>query len=155
VDSIQQRLTEYAVSLSYGQLPAQVVLAAKVRIIDTLGALIAGLFGEPCRIARQIGAQMPDPAGATMLGTRMKTTPDLAAFVNATTARYPELTDSYHTGANGHPSDVLTSVLAAAEHVHANGRDYITSVVLAYEIFLRFSDAFHGTGFDYGNFSCV
>src|ERR1700675_3770205 len=127
-DSIQQRLTDYACSFNHDDLSPEGIHSAKGRIIDTLGALIAGFFGEPCRIARNLAAQMPNPDGATLLGTRMKTTPDMAAFVNATTARYPELTDSYHSGSNGHPSDVVTSVLAAAEHAQVNGREFIAGV---------------------------
>ena len=46
---IQQRLTDYACSLDYAGLSPEAIHAAKVRIIDTLGALIAGFFAEPCR----------------------------------------------------------------------------------------------------------
>src|SRR5712671_3615609 len=93
LDSIQQRLTSYACDLNFEVLSPEAIHAAKVRVIDTLGALIAGFFNEPSRIARNLAAQMPNSAGATIIGTRMKTTPDLAAFVNGTTARDPELTD--------------------------------------------------------------
>ena len=154
VDSIQQRLTSYACGLNYDGLSPEAIHAAKVRIIDTLGALIGGFFGEPCRIARNLAAQMPNPGGATVIGTRMKTTPDMAAFVNATTARYVEMNDTYHWpgSSDGHPSDVVTPVLAAAEHAQVSGREFITGVVLAYEVFLRISDVFHNRGFDHTNF---
>ena len=87
----------------------------------------------------------------------MKTTPDMAAFVNATTARYVEMNDTYHWPGSyqGHPSDVVMPILAAAEHVQVNGRDFITGVVLAYEVFLRICDAFHNRGFDNTNFGCL
>ena len=87
VDGIQDRLTSYALGLNYDALPAEAIHAAKARIIDTLGALIAGFFDEPCRIARSLAADMPCPTGATVIGTRTKTTPDMAAFVNSTTSR--------------------------------------------------------------------
>jgi 2-methylcitrate dehydratase len=150
VDSIQQRLTTYARELAYGDLPANVVHAAKVRIIDTLGALICGFFGEPCRIARAVAARMPNTNGATVIGTRYKTTVDLAAFVNATTARYPELADAYHRHGSfgGHPSDTLMSVFAMGEHVRANGRDLIAAVVLAFEVYQRINDVFDNRGYD-------
>src|SRR3954463_11402490 len=90
VDSIQQQLTSYACSLRYENLPKEVVHAAKVHVIDTLGCLMGAFFGEPGRIARDVAAQMPDANGATVIGTRMKTSPDMAAFVNATTARDSE-----------------------------------------------------------------
>ncbi len=156
VDGIQLKLTEYARGLRYDDLPPEVVHAAKVRVIDTLCSLIGGFFADPCRIARDVAAGMPNPAGATVIGTRIKTTPEMAAYVNAATARYVEMNDIYHwPGAfGGHPSDVLTPVLAAAEHAGSNGRDFITGVVLAYEVYQSFSDVFRnvGMGFDHTNF---
>ena len=40
VDGIQQALTDYACNFRYENLPADTVHAAKVRVIDTLGALM-------------------------------------------------------------------------------------------------------------------
>src|SRR5687767_190023 len=91
-DSIQRQLVAYASDLRYDAITADAVHAAKVRVIDTLGCLIGAFFGEPGRIARSLAANMPNPRGATVIGTRMKTTPDMAAFVNATTARDSEMT---------------------------------------------------------------
>jgi 2-methylcitrate dehydratase len=157
VDGIQQRLTDYAQAFRYEGLPADVVHAAKVRIIDTLGALLSGFSGEPCRLLRTLAARMPDERGATVIGTRWKTTPDMAAFVNGATVLHTEMTDVYHWpgSAGGHPSDVMAPLLACAEHVHANGRDLIAGLVLAYEIYLRFNDGFGNPGFDHTNFCCL
>src|SRR5664279_5193613 len=96
VDGIQLKLTEFARKLRYEDLPADIVHIAKTRVIDTLGSLIGGFFAEPCRIARDIAAVMPNEHGATVIGTRMKTTPEMAAYVNAATARYVEMNDIYH-----------------------------------------------------------
>ena len=157
IDSIQQCLTDYACGLNYEGLSPEAIHACKVRVIDTLGALIGGFFGEPCRIARKLAAQMPNPNGATIIGTRMKTTPDIAAFVNATTARYPEMTDSYHGPGSfyGHASDTITPLLATAEHAHVSWREFIISVVIAYEVDLRISDVFHNEGFCNTNLACL
>lgn len=157
VDGIQQRLTDYAGELRYDALPAAVVHAAKVRVIDTMAALAGGFDGEPCRIARRVAARTPDADGATITGTTMKTTLDMAAFVNGTTARYVELNDVYHWpgSAGGHPSDVVMPVLGVAEHARASGRELISAVVLAYEIYLRFSDAVGKRPFDCANYACL
>jgi 2-methylcitrate dehydratase len=153
-DTVQSALSTYAAELRYDELDETTRHAVKVRVIDTLGALIGGFFGEPCRTARDIAARLPQAGGASVIGTRLTTSPDLAAFANATTARYVEMNDVYHWpgSSGGHPSDVLTPVLAAAEAVRANGRDFMTAVVLAYEIYLRMSDAVHATGFDCANY---
>src|SRR5262245_51331745 len=156
-DKIQQQLTDYAVGLNYDKLPAEAIHAAKVRVIDSMGALIGGFFGETCGIVHNLAASMPQADGATVIGTCMKTTPDMAAFVNAITGCYADMTDSYHWpgSSHGHPSNVLTPVLAAAEHANASGRGFITAVVLAYEAFLRISDVFHNRGFDNTNLACI
>lgn len=156
-DGIQAHLSGYAAQLSYEQLDPATIHAVKVRVIDTLGALIGGFFGEPCLSARDVAARMPQSAGATVIGTRLTTAPDVAAFVNGTTARYVEMNDVYHWpgSSGGHPSDVLTPVLGVAEYVHASGKDLITALALAYEIYLRMSDVTHTPGFDCANFACM
>ena len=157
VDSIQQRLTDYAGALTYEALPADAAHAAKVRVIDTLAALAGGFDGEPCRIARRMAGRIQDADGATILGTSTKTTLDMAAFVNGTTARYVELNDVYHWpgSAGGHPSDVVMPILGVAEHARASGRELLTAVVLAYEIYLRLSDVIGKRAFDCANFACL
>src|SRR5687767_6392521 len=94
-DSIVDAFVTYARSLEYETLPDDVVHATKVRLIDTFGALIGGFFGEPCRISRAVSAQTTSPAGATIIGTRDKTSTDMAAFVNGVTARFVEMNDVY------------------------------------------------------------
>ena len=157
VDGIQRRIADYANALSYAELTAETIQAAKVRVIDTLGSLIGGFDGEPCRIARRMAARLADPEGATIVGTASKTTPEMAAFANATAARYVEMNDVYHWpgSAGGHPSDVVMPILATAEHTRASGTDFIAAVVLGYEIYLRLSDAISGSAFDCANFACI
>jgi 2-methylcitrate dehydratase len=65
-DRIQSQLSGYAASLAYERLDEQTVHAAKVRVIDTFGALVGGFAGDPCRIAREVAAQMPNPGGASI-----------------------------------------------------------------------------------------
>jgi 2-methylcitrate dehydratase len=158
-DGAQQRLADYADDLRFENLTPDAIHAAKVRLIDTLGVLIGGFSGEPCRIARALAAEMPQPdRGATVIGTRLKTTPDMAAFVNGTAVRFLDMNDNYNSpdSAHGHPSDSLSAVLAAAEIAGADGRALITAVVLAYEIFLRTSDMFHNhRAYDTANLTCL
>ncbi|WP_163266579.1 MmgE/PrpD family protein [Chelativorans alearense] len=157
VDPIRERLAAYAAGLHFDDLPVEVVHAAKLRIIDTLGALVGGLSGAPCQIARSVASRTADADGATVIGTRTKASPELAAFANATAARYLEFSDFYHWpgSLDGHASDIVLPALAVAEHARASGRDLITAIVLGYEVFLRFCDIFPNGGFDYTNCSVL
>lgn len=157
LDRLQRRLADHAAAISFDALPSSVVHAAKVRVIDTLAALAGGYDGEPCAIARRMAARTPLTDGASIYGTTTRTTPDMAAFANGTTARYVELNDMYHWpgSAGGHPSDVVMPLLGVAEHANSSGRELIAAVVLAYEIYLRLSDAIGRTAFDCANFACL
>ena len=156
-DAIQDRLARYAAQMDFAALDAATIHAAKVRIVDTLAAAVGGYGDEPCRIARELAADMPTPNGSTLLGTGIRVTPDAAAFVNATAARSAEMNDVYHRpgSRNGHPSDVIMPLLAIAEHARASGPQLIAAVVLAYEVYLRFADAALNKSFDAANFCCL
>ena len=84
-DATQQRLLDYAYSLDYAALTPRAAHEATVRVIDTLAALAGGFDGEACVVARRMAARMPDTQGATVYGTTMKTTPDMAAFAKVRT----------------------------------------------------------------------
>lgn len=157
VDETQALLARYAISLQYADIPFDVVHAAKVRVIDTFGALFGGYAGEPCAVARRVAAAASSPGRCSVFGTGSRTSPDLAAFVNGTTARYAELNDVYHWPGSfgGHPSDVVMPVFAAAEDAGTTGQHLITALVLAYEIYIRISDEYPKGGFDHTNFCCL
>lgn len=158
-DPVQSRLADYAAGLSFEALPGEAVNAAKLRLVDTLGVLIGGLDGEPCRIARAVAGQMKATGrGATLVGTAVTTTPEMAALANGTAARYLDMNDTYNwpNSAHGHPSDCIAPVLAAAEVAGASGRDLIVGTVLGYEIFLRTSDMFRNHRiYDTANLTCL
>ena len=157
IDPIQRRLADYALGLSHDDVSPEAKHEAKVRVIDTLGALIAGFHGEAAHVARNLASRACSADGATIVGTDRIVTPDMAAFANAIAARSAEMMDVYHYPGSfgGHPSDVVTPVIAAAECGRVSGRDLILGVAMAYEVFLRFSDVFHNPGFDDTNFACI
>ena len=156
-DKVQSQLTRYTCDLTFEKIPPVVVQAAKARIVDTLGVLVSGFDGEPCKVVRKLAKELDYPGRSTILGTGWKTSLEMAALVNGTTARYAELTDIYHWpgSAYGHPSDTIAPIFSVAEHAGASGRELITAVVLSYEVFCRMSDVFHNKGFDAVNFGCI
>lgn len=150
VDRLQQRLTEYATGLSFADLATEDTHPMTQRVIDTFGALLGGFFSETCQIPRNLAARMPCADGATIIGTRNRTTPDMAAFVNATASREVEMNDVYFSrlGGGAHPSDVTMPILAAAEGGKVSGREFIAAVTLAYEVYMQITDATRMPGFD-------
>jgi 2-methylcitrate dehydratase len=149
-DLLHERMAVFASGLRFNSLAAEDAEAAKARIIDTFAAAYTGFFSETARAARSYASAFPLPNGATIIGTRERTTPEIAAFVNSATSREAEWNDVYMSrgGGGAHPSDVVLPILAAAEYAGVSGREFLTAVVVAYEIYLGMSDVATITGFD-------
>lgn len=158
---LAERLAAYAHDLRYEQLPETVTREAKRRIIDALGCAMGAVScgSEPAKIAVKVAQGIQSTSGgATILTTRQKTTPDLAAFASGVMIRYLDFNDTYLSREPAHPSDNIAAILAVAESEKRSGRDILTAVALAYEIQCRLCDAasIRARGWDhvtYGAFS--
>jgi 2-methylcitrate dehydratase len=139
--SLAERLGEYAASLSYDDLGETVVLEAKKRLLDSIGCAM-GAYGEgPVKAARRLAERGYPGTAATILGTKKKTTPDMATFVNGLMVRYFDFNDTYLSKEPGHPSDNIPACLATAEMEGRSGKELLLAIVLAYEVQCRLCDA--------------
>ncbi len=138
---LAERLAEYAGFLKYQHLPPEVVHEVKRRVLDSLACAYGAITAPPCRIARRLATRVVLDEGATVWGTRHRTSPDLAAFANGTAVRYLDCNDTYLSKEPAHPSDNIPACLAVAESLHVHGRQLIQAIVLAYEVQCRLCDA--------------
>lgn len=154
MDATVKFLSTYASSLAYQDLPADTVHEARRRILDSVGCALGAFDAAPCRIARELAPVVQGGGAARILGSGQTTSPESAAFANTAMIRYLDCNDSLVSQGGGHPSDMLPAVLAAAEAAGAPGRDVITALVLAYEIYGQFADRFatREKGWDQGLF---
>jgi len=151
MSTIVESLSDYAVSLRFEDLPADVVHQAKRLLVDTLGCAIGGFAGEPSVVARALADGVSCRQPATVLGSGGESSPDLATFANGVMMRYLDFNDGYTSKESGHPSDAVAAVLSPAEVVHGDGKSVITAIVLAYEVFCRLCDtvSVRARGFDH------
>src|SRR5215471_3109743 len=141
-------LARYAASLTYEDLPEDVVRIAKRTILDTIGCAFGAYTAEPTRIALKLAGDVTARQAATVLCAGLQTSPDLAVFANGVMIRYLDFNDAFVslTHGAGHPSDTIAALLAAAELNNRSGRDLITATVLAYEVFCKIADVFDYLG---------
>jgi 2-methylcitrate dehydratase len=157
MDRTTEMLASYAASLSYSDLTPEAVHQTKVRVLDSLGCAIGGFSGEPGEIARRMAAMYSSTLPARVLGSGQFTSPDMAAFANTVMVRYLDCNDTDASLGGGHPSDMLSAVLAVAEPMHSTGKDVILAVLAAYEVFGAFADLIPmmAKGWDQGAFIVV
>jgi 2-methylcitrate dehydratase len=131
-------LTQFAGSLRFEDLPATAVEAAKARILSTLGASVAAYDLEPVRIARHIAQPAAGGPVASVWSSGVKTTTDMAAFVNSAMVRCLDMSDTYVMSAASHPADAFPSLVAVAEAERLDGRALLLAMAIAYEAQCRF-----------------
>lgn len=149
-DGILSSIAGFAAGLDLGSVHDADIEAARLRILDTLGAALGGFDETASTLTRTMAMQSGGRAEATVFGTAQRTGIEMAAFANATASREAEMNDVYmsRAGAGAHPSDVILPILAMAEARGASGRDFLSAVLVAYEIYVQMSDDLNIEGFD-------
>src|SRR5690242_718432 len=133
--SFTERLASYAADFRYEQLPPDAVDQAKVIVLDTLGATLAGSlprFGgsrATADLARRLGG-VPE---CTVIGRGFKTSVANAALANGTMGYAADL-----EGAGlrrQHIAAVLVpTIVSMGEREHADGRTMIAALALGYDV---------------------
>ncbi len=137
---ISRQISEYVNSIDYGDVPDTSIKNINRLILDTLGCGI-GAYGEPTITKARNAIKGMKGGRSTVLGTAIKTEPEIAAFVNGAMTRYFDFNDTYDSKEFSHPSDNIMPMLAVAESEGRNGRDAILACLLAYEIQARLADS--------------
>lgn len=129
-----EALAEFAVGTATDSLPADVVVAARRAVLDTLGVAIAGA-NEPA--SRIIGDYIQDqhPAEECVVwGTSRRVRASGAALINGVAAHVLDFDDT-HDAMFGHPSvPVLPAVIAMGERVGASGADLLAAFAIGVEV---------------------
>jgi 2-methylcitrate dehydratase len=142
MDRTTRALASYASELTYADLSSGAIHAAKRSLIDAIGCAFGAFDAEPVRVLRKLAALASAKHPATVIGTDVRSTPELAAFANGAMVRYLDFSDDYFGGrgeVGPHPSDNICSVMAAAESAGAEGRALLLGIVVAYEACAQFA----------------
>ena len=147
-NSVAHKIARFALGWSYDQLPGDVVHMAKRTLLDAIGCGIGGQSAPGSAVCEQTVTEFGGNPEATIIGSGHKTSVLNAAMVNAFMVRYLDYND---LGGGGHNSDAIPALLATAENENSNGKDFLTALVLSYELGQRWMDAVR-TGDDYADY---
>jgi 2-methylcitrate dehydratase len=140
MDSVTKVIAEYASTSAFAQLSKEAIHAAKQRLIDSLACAVGAHGCEPAQIGRRLAAgQTPGKYSGRLLCFGDRLPVESAAFINTSMIRNFDFNDRYP---GGHPSDCLGALLAmAGGAMDIDGKRFLVSMIVAYEIFARLSDA--------------
>lgn len=133
-----KKIAHFAEELSFGNLSAQTVEAAKRILLDSIACMAAGN-----RLLNKVDASglghLVGPC--TIVGSDGGFGKEWSAFVNGTNMVATEM-DEGNQFAKGHPAaHFLPALLGEAEYAGISGRDFITAFIAAYEVAARIGSA--------------
>lgn len=144
------KLTSYAIDFTlntlWHDLPAEVQHQSKRCLMDTLGALIAGSQTPVAGIMRKTVLEQFGGGQATIMVSGERVSATGAALVNGFFGNALDIDDGYRS-TKGHPGACsLPPVLAAAELADGcSGQEFLTALVIAYELGIRAGVIRHAT----------
>jgi 2-methylcitrate dehydratase PrpD len=135
------RLARFAADTRLDALPATAVDAARLVLLDTVGAIVAGsALPENRRLADLAASRVPG-GRATLLGHGARSDASWAALANATAGVALEMDEGNRLG-GGHPAiHVIPAALAVAEERGVHGRRLLEAIVAGYEVGSRLGGA--------------
>ena len=138
--SLTEQLAQQLVTTRERRLPSPSVAIAPTYVIDWLGSVLAGAATEAGGMLVEHARQRPE-AAASVLGTGLRRSPEVAAFVNGGLSHIVEM-DDLHRASVLHPGAVvIPAALAAAEIADASGGEFLAAVVAGYEVAIRIGEA--------------
>jgi 2-methylcitrate dehydratase len=132
-------MAAYAARAKYADLTSAAVNAMTLRVADSLACGIAAYRSQTAAIGRAIArGTSPERYRGRILGFAEYADAESAAFVDTCMIRALDFNDQYPSG---HPSDCLGAIFALAESAGADGRQFLVSANVAYELYVRLNDA--------------
>ncbi|HXJ78760.1 MAG TPA: MmgE/PrpD family protein [Candidatus Methylomirabilis sp.] len=134
------RLAAHVDGIALDRTPPDVILKAKVCVLDAIGCALAGASHGAIRSLLE--AARPQPVdegepGASVWRAGLRTAPPTAALVNASMAHVVNADDA-HKESMGHPGAVvIPAALVVGEMVGAPGAAVLEAVIAGYECLLR------------------
>ena len=129
------QVSDFVANTSYSDLPHSAVDRARRVLADTIAAIAAG-SAEP-EVMALIKRTTNQHGPSRLIGSGERAEPAMAAFLNGTAGTFLEL-DEGNQFSRGHPGiHALPAILALAEQCGSTGRDFLTALIIGYEIGAR------------------
>jgi 2-methylcitrate dehydratase PrpD len=146
-----ERFATWALELDLDAVPAEVVGAAKLHVLDVLGCGLAAHGLGTGTEGRTAMAELGGEPEASVIGLDAGLPAANAAFANAMLCHGLDFDDTHSDSVSHVSTVVVPAALAAAEARGSTGRELLTAIVAGNEIVTRVGmatpGAFHARGF--------
>jgi len=131
-------LSEFVCEARLERLPSDLVQIAKLRLIDSIGAMIVGARRPWSQAVSRYSTAMEQGCGpATVIGSSTRCSPAMAALANGNMGHADEIDDAHDEALSHLGVVVVPAALAVAEEQGASGSDLLCALVVGYELAAR------------------
>lgn len=141
--TVAEKLADFVVRTRYEDIDEATLWRAKMCILDMLGVILAAWPEKSTQILYRLLRRRGGAGESTVLGAGERLPAAHAAMIHSAMAHSLELEDHHsHKHSLNHPGVcTIPPALAIGEREGKSGRDFLTAVVLGYEIGSRISAA--------------
>ncbi len=147
------RVAEFARTVRWEDIPTHARTQAIRCVLDLCGAAVAGSRTGAAQRAAAYARYAHGNGSSTIIVTGATSTPVGAALANGFATSALDIDDGYRP-VKGHPGAVVfPAVLAAAEEAKSSGVEFLTALIVGYEVAMRAGrilhslyDSYHGSG---------
>ncbi len=132
-------LAEFVAGADFDGLPSDLVERAKVYVLDNLAAGFIGAVQPWSLVVANLVRELGGVDSCSVFNHPWRVDPSRATLVNGVMMGAFE---AEHVGHVAHPSaTVFPAALALAEHLRADGKTFLTAMLLGYEVVCRVGEA--------------
>lgn len=147
---VSHKLADIVSGLSFRDLPEEVVDITVSCLYNYMGCVYSGSVQPPPQaMLRMLRGVYANQGKCTVVGTDFKTDPVTAALVNGTAANAMAYDDMFKDGIHHPGASAITAALAISEAYPVTGQEFITAVVLGYEVSNRIARACNPSHYQY------
>ncbi len=132
--SLSKIFADYVIKTKYESLPKEVVDITISCIYNYMGCAYAGSAEAPAITLQQMRRSFFSDGKCSVIGTDLTTDPATAALLNGTAGNSLGYDDMYREGIYHPGVPIISCALAISELMPITGKEFITAVVLGYEI---------------------
>jgi len=138
MESPTDYVIRFILDTNWQNIPTDIQHQSKRCLMDTLGAMLAGMETPVANILTRIGELQYKGNEATILVSGNKCSASGAALVNGFAGNALDIDDGYRL-IKGHPGSCILPVVLSASEVADNcpGRQFLTAMIIGYEIGIR------------------
>lgn len=139
--TIQEQMALFIFDTDHEALSSETLAMARLCFLDWLASVYAGKGTRPAMAMLLAAKSLGGNPEATLLPDGSRTSAYMAALVNAAASHAVEM-DDVHKASILHPAaPVIPAALAMAEREGASGREFLSAIVVGYEVAIRIGEA--------------